>query len=190
VWDGRQPARSWAQEQRNVHCWKTLTSSAVKTVTENTSLCVIVICKDYLRFLCKFQINPITDPKPVYNHCITWQYDPASHQIVTYCFLPGGRWPGREANQSPPFNAEIKNACSYTSTVPYIFMKWCLIKHRYNFAFECIGLPNPVSRIFHSFTPQLLNHLGHGGKYMYHFFSTEVQEFCIYSPEPFLRFSE
>jgi hypothetical protein len=45
VWDGRQPARTWVRKQRNIHCWKTLPSSAVKTVTENTSLCVIVICQ-------------------------------------------------------------------------------------------------------------------------------------------------
>jgi hypothetical protein len=32
-------------EQRNVHCWKTLPSNAVKYVTENGILCVIVICK-------------------------------------------------------------------------------------------------------------------------------------------------
>jgi hypothetical protein len=40
-----QPVRAGAGKERNVHCWKTLTNSAVKTVTENTSLCVIVICK-------------------------------------------------------------------------------------------------------------------------------------------------
>jgi hypothetical protein len=45
VWDGRQPARTLAQKQRNVHCWKTLPSKAVKTVTENPSLRVTVICK-------------------------------------------------------------------------------------------------------------------------------------------------
>jgi hypothetical protein len=39
------PACNVSAEQRIVHCWKTLPSSAVKTVTENTSLCVIVICK-------------------------------------------------------------------------------------------------------------------------------------------------
>jgi hypothetical protein len=41
----RQPARTCARENRNVHCWKPLPNSAVKTVTENTSLCVMVICK-------------------------------------------------------------------------------------------------------------------------------------------------
>jgi hypothetical protein len=33
------------QRKENVHCWKPLPSSAVKTVTENVSLFVIVICK-------------------------------------------------------------------------------------------------------------------------------------------------
>jgi hypothetical protein len=41
AWDGRQPARTCAQKQRNVRCWKPLPSN----VTENTGLCVIVICE-------------------------------------------------------------------------------------------------------------------------------------------------
>jgi hypothetical protein len=36
---------SRAQKTGNVHCWKPLPSSEVKTVTENSSLCVIVICR-------------------------------------------------------------------------------------------------------------------------------------------------
>jgi multidrug resistance efflux pump len=35
---------SGTQRKGNVHCWKPLPSNAVKTVTENTSLFVIVIC--------------------------------------------------------------------------------------------------------------------------------------------------
>jgi len=34
---------------------------------------------------------------------------------------PGVRWPGREADHSPPFIAEVKNAYSYTSTPPIRF---------------------------------------------------------------------
>jgi hypothetical protein len=38
------------------------------------------------------------------------------------------RWP-------LPSSAEIKNAWSYTSTPQYVFMAWCLVKHRDNFTF-------------------------------------------------------
>jgi hypothetical protein len=37
----------------------------------------------------------------------------------------------READHSPPSSAEVKNAWSYTSTPPYVFMTWCLIKHTF-----------------------------------------------------------
>jgi len=36
----------------------------------------------------------------------------------------------REAVQSPPSSAEVQNALSYNSTHPYVFMEWCLVKHR------------------------------------------------------------
>jgi hypothetical protein len=38
LWDRRQPARTWSRKHRNVHCFRILPSSAVKTVTGNTSL--------------------------------------------------------------------------------------------------------------------------------------------------------
>jgi hypothetical protein len=34
-----------------------------------------------------------------------------------------------------PSSAEVKNAWSYTSTPQYVFMAWCLVKHRDNFTF-------------------------------------------------------
>jgi hypothetical protein len=37
---------------------------------------------------------------------------------------------GREAGQSPTASVEVKNAWSYTSTFPYIFMAECLTGHR------------------------------------------------------------
>jgi hypothetical protein len=43
--------------------------------------------------------------------------------------------PGREADHSPPSNAEVKNAWSYISTPQYVFMAWCLVKHSDNFTF-------------------------------------------------------
>jgi hypothetical protein len=42
---------------------------------------------------------------------------------------------GREADHSPPSSAGVKNAWSYTSTPQYVFMAWCLVKHRHNFTF-------------------------------------------------------
>jgi len=42
----------------------------------------------------------------------------------------GVKRPGCEADHSPPTSTEIKNAWNYTAIHPYIFMGWCLIKHR------------------------------------------------------------
>jgi hypothetical protein len=42
----------------------------------------------------------------------------------------GVKRPRREAEHSPPSSTEVKYAWSYTSTPPYVFMSWCLIKHR------------------------------------------------------------
>jgi hypothetical protein len=49
-------------------------------------------------------------------------------QGVPGAISPGMKRSRREADQSLPFNAEVKNAWSYTSTFPYIFMAWCLFK--------------------------------------------------------------
>jgi hypothetical protein len=43
---------------------------------------------------------------------------PASYPLDTMGSFPGVKRPGREADHSPPSNAEIKNAWSYTSTPP------------------------------------------------------------------------
>jgi hypothetical protein len=51
-------------------------------------------------------------------------------QWVTGALSLGVKRPGREADHSPPSSAEVKNAWSYTFTPPYVFMKWCLVKHR------------------------------------------------------------
>jgi hypothetical protein len=56
-------------------------------------------------------------------------------QWVTGTFSLGVNRPGREADHSPPSSAEVKDAWSYTSTPQYVFMAWCLVKHRNNFTF-------------------------------------------------------
>jgi len=48
-------------------------------------------------------------------------------------WVPGALSPGvkqlkHEAEHLPISSAEVKNAWSYTSTPPYTFMTWCLIK--------------------------------------------------------------
>jgi len=54
-------------------------------------------------------------------------------QWVTEALSLGIKRPGSEADQSPPSSVGVKIAWSYTSTPPYAFMAWCLVKHRDNF---------------------------------------------------------
>jgi hypothetical protein len=44
----------------------------------------------------------------------------------------GVKRPGREADHPPLSSIAVKNAWSYTSTPRYVFMAWCLVKHRDN----------------------------------------------------------
>jgi hypothetical protein len=41
---------------------------------------------------------------------------------------PWVNWLGCEADHTPLSSAKVKNAWSYTNTLQYIFMVWCLIK--------------------------------------------------------------
>jgi len=47
-------------------------------------------------------------------------------QWVPRTLTPWVKWPGREADHSPPSNAD-KNAWSYTSTPQSVFMVLCLV---------------------------------------------------------------
>jgi hypothetical protein len=60
---------------------------------------------------------------------------PVSYPIGTRGCCLGGESAGCEADHSPPSSAEVKNVWSYTSTPQYVFMAWCLVKHRDNFTF-------------------------------------------------------
>jgi hypothetical protein len=54
--------------------------------------------------------------------------------------------PGREADHSPPSSAKVKNAWSYTPLPQYVFMAWCLVKHRDKFTFYLnVGDHDPYS---------------------------------------------
>jgi hypothetical protein len=61
---------------------------------------------------------------------------PTSYKMGTVGSFPGVKRQGREADHSPPTNAEVKKMWIYTSTPPYIFRRSAyLIKHRDNFTF-------------------------------------------------------
>jgi hypothetical protein len=49
------------------------------------------------------------------------------------------KWLGHEDDHSPQSHTKVKNAWSYTSTLPYFFMAWYLVKHRSNFTFINLG---------------------------------------------------
>jgi len=51
-------------------------------------------------------------------------------QWVSGTLTWGVKQPGREADRSPLPSTEVKNAWNYSSTSPYVFMAWCLIKYR------------------------------------------------------------
>jgi hypothetical protein len=51
---------------------------------------------------------------------------------VPAALLSGVKRPTREADHSPPFSAEVKNAWSYISSPPYVFMALFLVKHTGN----------------------------------------------------------
>jgi hypothetical protein len=66
--------------------------------------------------------------------CCTTPHSLLSHGYRGALSL-GIKRPGVEADHSHPSSAEFKNVWSYTSTPQYIFMAWCLVKHRDNFTF-------------------------------------------------------
>jgi hypothetical protein len=49
-------------------------------------------------------------------------------QWVSWALSLGVKWPGREADHSPPPIDELKNAWSYTFTSHYAFMAWFSFK--------------------------------------------------------------
>jgi len=49
--------------------------------------------------------------------------------------FPGVKRPRRDANHSLPSRAEVKICGAIPPLPPYVFMAWCLVKHRGNFRF-------------------------------------------------------
>jgi hypothetical protein len=71
---------------------------------------------------------------------------PASCPMGTRDSFPGVKRPRRDADHSPPSSAAVKNVWSYTSTPQYVFMAWCLVKHRDSFTFTLL---NEIFILFH-----------------------------------------
>jgi hypothetical protein len=70
-------------------------------------------------------------------------------QWVPGAFTPQVKQLGCEGDHSPPSSAKVKNAWSFTSTLQYVFMVWCCIKHRDNFTST---LPDCINFLFISFS--------------------------------------
>jgi hypothetical protein len=57
----------------------------------------------------------------------------------TWGYFPLLRRPCREADHSPPCIGEVTSAWSYTSTTPYVFLAWCLVKTRHIYVFRSLA---------------------------------------------------
>jgi hypothetical protein len=81
---------------------------------------------------------------------------PASCPMGTGALSPGVKRQGREADHSPPSNADVTKTCIYTSIPPYAFMEQWLYLYYYCYYYyyywfdtrwgEFLNLPNPSGR--------------------------------------------
>jgi hypothetical protein len=85
------------------------------------------------------------------------------NQRVPGALSTGVQQQRREADHSPPSSVEVKNAWRYTAIPQYVFMAWCLVKHRdiFNFTFT-LSLINWAMRTADSFPLSLVMK---GGEY-------------------------
>jgi hypothetical protein len=96
----------------------------------------LVCCFAYLTTPSQLRIlyNIQYDEESTVSNTALWPAQPPI-QWVPAVLSPGVKRPRREADHSPATSAEVKNAWSYTSTPQYVFMAWCLVRHRDNFTF-------------------------------------------------------
>jgi hypothetical protein len=89
-------------------------------------------------------------------------------QSAPGALTPGVKWTRREAEHLPPSSVKIKNARNYTSTVPYVFIAWCLSKHRNNFTshFDCTSNKRVPQKVLSCF-PLLYVGWKHFNGYLY-----------------------
>jgi hypothetical protein len=58
---------------------------------------------------------------------------PSSYLVGTGGYFPVVKRLESYADHSHSYSAELENAWSYMSASPYVFMTWCLLKHRNKF---------------------------------------------------------
>jgi hypothetical protein len=61
-----------------------------------------------------------------------------SYLVSTVICFSRIKWPGREADHSSPSIAKVNSVWRCTSTSPYVYMAWYLVKHRDNFTFPIL----------------------------------------------------
>jgi hypothetical protein len=76
-----------------------------------------------------------------------WNPPQPSIKWVPRALTLGVKWPGREADHSPPSSAEVKNAWSYTSTPNTLSWRSVQLKHRDNFTLCYVMLRSSVSEL-------------------------------------------
>jgi len=86
------------------------------------------------------------------HHCVPTGSGAHTTQTLIQ-WVPGGSGWSVKLTAPLPSSAEVKNAWSCTSTLRYVFMAWCLVKHRDDFVFSmksvfvwirtCLALNSP-----------------------------------------------
>lgn len=72
----------------------------------------------------------------LHNIQISFEVHPASYPTDTGGSSLRIQWLWHKDDHPIPSSSEIKNTYVYSSTPPYVFMEWCLNKHRDNFNFS------------------------------------------------------
>jgi hypothetical protein len=119
----------------NPHHWCTLLifwtpeNSCVKECSKPSSLFGICGQKQFLFrcffFSCFIYSSLITSSTTISSPALGLTWPPI--QWVPGALSSEAKWPGHEAEQSPPSSSKVKNMWSYTSTSLYVYMVWYLI---------------------------------------------------------------
>jgi len=85
---------------------------------------------------------------------------PAPNQTSTGGSFPGVKLPGSEDDHSSP-SAWVLNAWSYSSTLPYVFMAWCLVKRRDFILRSCCVIGNCLIYMYFPLASNLEHTVAH-----------------------------